>query len=591
MIITPHSEGRLLATVQLGGGNLSKLNAMPGFKKWADRSLIFRITGANILYVHSNWPEAQWIGGAEDHLQKFLELERGAQEVSDLKKKELEINPEADSFPYKRDPMAHQRKAFHLSRDKESFGLFMEQGTGKTKVTLDTAQWLFLEGKIDALVIVAWPNGVHRNWIEYEIPEDVFIEHRAGFWSSNWKAKWRQKQYEALLRIPPGAGSLLIFSFNVEAFVSSAAKEMMLRILRGYRTLLVIDQSASIKNHTAVRSKFLIKEAAPLAKFRRILDGQPVAEGGHELFAQFKFLNEAIIGHDTWTGFKNEFCVSGYFNEISGYKNLEELHRRIDGHCFRVLADDCLDLPPRIYRRWAFDLSSEEKRIWDEMSRKSLAFFSGDFLPEDEEELEDLRSIHEHIEEKLVLVKNMRLQQISSGWWPGKDFRCIEEIPSRLSALLSLIEGIEGKALIFSRFRADLDAIEKALGDSAVSYRGGMGDEEKELSKKRFMEDPSVKFFIGQPRTAGIGHTLTAASNVIFYSNDPSLRFREECEKRAHRKGQKAERLFIWDLVASGTHDARVIQNLQEKKDVANEILKDPDGYFLVPEGAGEPGS
>lgn len=589
MIITPHSSNHLLATVKLGKGNFAKLKMLPGFHKWLDRSMIIRITGANIQYLVNTWPEAEWIGGAEKHLQEHLR--RLGAEKQTLESKKMAVVPDDSDFEYKRQPMAHQRKGFAISRDCESFALLMEQGTGKTKVTLDTAQYLFEAGKIQGLVIVAWPNGVHRNWIEHEIPEDVRVKYKAAYWAPNWKAKWRQKEYEEVFNA--GADTLKIFAFNVEAFISEGAKKTITDFLKRWPCLLVIDQSASIKNHEAKRTKFLCEKAAKLAPYRRILDGQPVAEGGHELYSQFKFLDPFIIGHDTWTGFKNEFCVEGYFREIAEYKNMDELHRRIDPYCYRVLADDALDLPPRIYKRWTFDLSSEERRIWDEINSKSLAFFS----KEDSEQLTDLVSdgseeamerAMEVIDEKdnlevsMALVKNLRLQQIASGWFPGTELKQIEKLPSRMKALIDLLAATEGKSLIFTRFRADMDLLEHMLGDKAVSYRGGMHEDAKEESKRRFMNDDKIKYFIGQPRTAGIGHTLTAASNVIFYSNDPSLRFREECEKRAHRKGQTADRLFIWDLLASRTTDIKVLKALRAKKDVANEILRDPEEFFLV---------
>src|SRR5581483_10984004 len=133
--------------------------------------------------------------------------------------------------------------------------------------------------------------------------------------------------------------------------------------------------SASIKNPQAKRTKFLIK-CSKLAPYRRVLDGQPVAEGASELFSQFKFLDPWIIGHDTWTGFKNEFCKIGFFNEIVGYRNLDELRRRIDGYCFRVREVDCLDLPPRIYKMWSFRLDETEQKIFDDLKIKDIAEFS-----------------------------------------------------------------------------------------------------------------------------------------------------------------------------------------------------------------------
>jgi SNF2 family DNA or RNA helicase len=317
-----------------------------------------------------------------------------------------------------------------------------------------------------------------------------------------------------------------------------------------------------------------------------VLDGQPVAEGADELYSQFKFLDPWIIGHDTWTGFKAEFCEIGYWNEIKGYKNLDELHRRIDGYCYRILASECLDLPERIYKRWAFSLSENENRIFDDLKGKDLAFFHTNGTTTLDEVAfystpEGKDSGPEYLQESRALVKSLRLQQISSGWWPGEDFRAIDNQPSRLLALLKLLEAVEGKCLIYSRFTADLEAIAGALGSSAVSYHGGVNEDDRAKAKRRFMNDRKIRYFIGQPQTAGIGHTLTAAANVIFYSNSPSLRLREECEKRAHRKGLK-HRLLVWDLVAKGTHDEKIVNALRDKKELANEILRDPDEFFLV---------
>ena len=151
---------------------------------------------------------------------------------------------------------------------------------------------------------------------------------------------------------------------------------------------------------------------------------------------------------------------------------------------------------------------------------------------------------------------------------------------------MHLLKQADGKALIFSRFRPDLELLQRTLGSSAVSYHGGISEDDRSEAKHLFMTNPDTRYFIGQPRTAGIGHTLTAAKHVIFYSNDASLRFREECEKRAHRKGleetlEKGQKLIIWDLVANKTNDVKVLDALREKKDVSTEILRDPTSFFL----------
>jgi hypothetical protein len=600
MTISPHRENHLLAIPStLGSGNFGKLKSLPGHFKWQGRNVVFRITGENIKHMLNHWPDSEWIGGCDSVRAKYLlQQERGEEIVK--AKSDPAIIPDDSDYKYKRPPMDHQRKAFAISREATSFGLFMEQGTGKTKVTIDNACWLYQQELIDALIIVAWPNGVHRNWVEYELPADMSTPYVAEYWSSNYKAKFRQEAFAKLLEVKD---KIRVMTFNVEAFVSQGAQDMILKMLARWRCMLVIDQSASIKNPQAKRTRFLIDKCSKLAKYRRVLDGAPVAEGADELYSQFKFLDPWIIGHDTWTGFKAEFCEIGYFNEIKGYKNLEELRRRIDGHCYRVLADDCLDLPERIYKEWPFDLSENERRVFDELNSQNLAYFGapsgekptgkqlaatgkGLEIVEDDFECLDSGSLcsegQETLEEHNALVKNLRLQQISSGWWPVDNVKPLDEDdhPSRLKALLTLLEAAEGKALIFARFRADLELIEKVLGKKAVSYHGGVSEEDRLIAKRKFMEDPKTLYFIGQPRSAGIGHTLTAAKHVIFYSNDPSLRLREECEKRAHRKGLK-HKLMVWDLKARKTQDHKIITAFRWKKDLANLIMQDPENFFL----------
>jgi hypothetical protein len=568
MIITPYTPNHIMACSEdLGRGDFAKLSALPGYFRWQERNAIIRATGSNIEHLLKHWPNAKWVGKAKTIRNDYINHKETSAQAAKTKTLPDKHFDDSD-YEYKRPPMSHQIKAFVLSRDKKVFGLFMEQGTGKTKVILDNAQWLFKKKLIDLLIVVAFPNGVHRNWIDYELPLDVRIPYYAEYWSSHYKRKNRQKALKAFLE---PSKKLKIFCFNVEAFVSPNAKAYILKLLKEHKTMLVIDQSASIKNPRAKRTKFLISKCSQQADYRRVLDGQPVAEGASELFSQFKFLDPWIIGHDTWTAFKAEFCRVGWFNEVIGYQNLDELHRRIDGHCFRVLEEECLDLPSRIYKMWSFNLNDEEQRVFDELRIQDITTFTSNSDSDEDQTLE----------EHNALVKNMRLQQISSGWWPKDKIKALTPQPSRAEALLNLLSEIgKEKALIYARFRADLAILAKLLGESAVSYHGGVSDEARRKNVKEFMTNPKIKYFLGQPRSAGFGLTLTAARHVIFYSNDHSLRLREECEKRAHRKGQTIH-VHVWDLIARRTQDINIIRAFRAKKELANEILHDPDNFFL----------
>lgn len=557
------------------------LTLFPGFSKWEGREFHFRPSGQCVEFIDENFIAEFEEQECADFWDKHYETKAIA--VENRANKEAQYFDDS-GYEYARPPMEHQGKAFAISRDRDLFAYFMEQGTGKTKVTIDVAAWLYERGEIDCLVVVAWPNGVHRSWIEEEVPKDLpeRIPHSKAFWDSSKISKTQEAVINAVLE---GENELGIITYNVEAFASQRAKDSIEKFLTQRKCMFVIDQSACIKTWTAKRTSFIIK-MSKLAKYKRILDGDPATEGAEELFSQMYFLDPLIIGCDTWTNFKATYCRIGRFNNVIGYINLPELLEKIEPYVFRAREAECLDLPQRRYRRWRFDLTNKERRIYDEFKLRDVAYFE----PEKDDE--------GVMESNLALVKNMRLQQIASGWFKNEEGELLpingKDKPSRLAAFENWIKHIgDEKALIFTRFKPDIWALEKLLGDRAVSYHGGINSDDRAEAKHRFMNDDSTQFFLGQYRAASIGHTLTAAKHVAFYTNEPSLRFRTEAEKRAHRKGldktlAEGEHLQIWDFMANKTTDSKTITSLREKRDLSNIIMGDPQTFFLVEDESDE---
>ena len=122
-----------LAKVKLDSTSIQKLSSLPGFKKWIGRDLMFDPTGANLNRIQKYWPEAVWADDAKPILEKYVESLIEAEKTLSMK---VDVLPANDDFKFKTKPFDHQRKAFYMSREKESFGLLMEQGTGKSKVII-----------------------------------------------------------------------------------------------------------------------------------------------------------------------------------------------------------------------------------------------------------------------------------------------------------------------------------------------------------------------------------------------------------------------------------------------------------------------
>ena len=540
------------------------LNTLPSYKRWIGRDLLFQPTSASLGRLHKFFPDIKWDEDVQHHLDNYIKTLRTAEQI---RKRKEDQTPEKDDFLFKTEPFEHQRKTFYLSRDQKVFALLMEQGTGKTKVVIDNSAYLYSKGEISALVVIA-PNGVHRNWIrEVDTHLPDWCEHQITY----YKSGMNKKEIEAFESVRSSKDCLKIFTFNVEAFTSPKAVHWMEKILLSNDVMLVVDESNRIKTPGAKRTK-LITKFVKQAKYKRILTGTPITKNAADVYAQFKFLDTQILGYESFYSFRNQYCVMGGFEQrqIIAYKNLDELSRNVEGHSFRVLKKDCLDLPPKIYQRHFVEMSERQKKMYNTMKKGFIAELEGNVIEAPE-----------------AITRLLRLQQILCGWFPTENERVqpIDEKNPRIEALKDVLEGIESKVIIWARFRADIRAIERLLGDLAVSYHGGVDSDARELAIDRFQKDPAIRYFIGTPQAGGTGLTLTAAEYAIYYSNSFDLEQRLQSEDRCHRIGTKNNVTYI-DIECQKSIDSKIIKALRDKKNIADIITKDPISIFLEEEEA-----
>ena len=554
----------LLTVPNLDTNKMEILNTLPSYKRWIGRDLLFQPTSASLGRLHKFFPDIKWDEDVQHHLDNYIKTLRTAEQI---RKRKEDQTPEKDDFIFKTEPFEHQRKTFYLSRDQKVFALLMEQGTGKTKVVIDNSAYLYSKGEIQSLLVIA-PNGVHRNWIrEVETHLPDWCEHQITYYRSGMN----KKEIEAFESVRSSKDCLKIFTFNVEAFTSPKAVHWMEKILLSNDVMLVVDESTRIKTPGAKRTK-LITKFGKQAKYKRILTGTPITKNAADVYAQFKFLDPQILGYDSFYSFRNQYCVMGGFEQrqIIAYKNLDELSRNVEGHSFRVLKKDCLDLPPKIYQRHFVEMSERQKKMYNTMKKGFIAELEGNVIEAPE-----------------AITRLLRLQQILCGWFPTENERVqpIDEKNPRIEALKDVLEGIESKVIIWARFRADIRAIERLLGDLAVSYHGGVDSDARELAIERFQKDPAIRYFIGSQQAGGTGITLTAAEYVIYYSNSYDLEMRLQSEARAHRIGQKNNVTYI-DIECQKSIDSKIIKALRDKKNIADIITKDPISIFLEEEEA-----
>ena len=467
------------------------------------------------------------------------------------------------NYKFKTEPYKHQLTALEKSWNRETYAYFMEMGTGKTKVLIDNAAMLYDKGKIDGLLIIA-PKGVIGTWYNQELPAHLpdHIENVTVL----WQALINKKQQSKLNTLFEVSTDLHILIMNVEAFSTDKGVKFAKKFLLSHNTLMAIDESTTIKNPKALRTKSIV-EISKMAKYRRILTGSPVTKNPLDLYAQCYFLDPEHLEHGSYYSFRMRYAImktafiSGRSIQlVSGFKNLAELSEKLKPFSYRVLKEDCLDLPPKIYMKRTIDLTSEQKKVYKQMKEEALAELHG-----------------KQITTMTALTQLMRLQQITCGHFVADD-GTIEQIKSnRLSELMDILDEVEGKAIIWAHWQRDIQNIVKEIKKvhgprSVVDYYGLTTQEARETNRTRLQEDDTCRFLVGTPQTGGYGIALTAVNSVIYYSNGYDLEKRLQSEDRAHRIGQKKSVTYV-DIIAEDTIDKKIQDSLRKKINIASEVL------------------
>lgn len=475
-------------------------------------------------------------------------------------------------FQMATNPYKHQVEVFEESRGKKAFGVLWEQGTGKTKLAIDTLAWLYSYGHVDALLVVA-PNGVHNNWLSDELPRH--LHESVPFTGMSYQsAKAQSVKSKSQFERTVNSKDLAVLAMSYDAFITDYGKATAKRFLLQRKCLYTLDESQRIKNPSAIRTKTILA-SAKYAPFRRILTGTPIAQGPFDIYTQMKFLDEHFWlphGFSSFAVFKQYFGVfqqmrnpttSALFDCCVGYRNLPVLARIIKEASSRVLKSEVLDLPPKVYTKRYFEMETTQAQLYEQMRQDFLVL---------------LQNGHE-VTAALAIVRLTRLQQITCGYVPCEtENGDIEMLPlgktnPRLACLLDVLEDVPHQAIIFARYRHDIDLITEKLGNTCVRYDGKVSADNREIAIQQFKAG-EAKWIVANPAAMSEGRTLTEAKTIVYYNNSFKLTERLQSEDRAHRIGQDQSVSYI-DIVCAGTIDEHITESLVTKNEIACQLTGD----------------
>lgn len=522
---------------------LKVLNSLIGKKEWAGKSMKFEPMPINLNILRRSGFKLDWKGPefekakVEGLLQK-LELSSAYETVCHFYQPKLKLRE-------------HQTEALIRSWDKEAYALFLEMGLGKTAIMIGNAGLLYKLNKLSGVVVLA-PKGVHRQWLEEQIPEhlDPSIEPELILWNK------KQKTFKK-------TNKLQFFALNIDAVRTKDGFKAIQNFLITHQgtSMMIVDESHNIKSWMADRTKAAIK-LGTFATYRRIATGTPISRDIMDAYSQFLFLDANILGHRSPVTFRSRYCVMGGWEmrQVVGQKNIEEFYSLIAPYSFRLTKAEAVDLPPKIYVKREYALSEKARKHYDELRKTFMTSLENG----------------ERVDVNTAMSAMLRLQQIVCGYLPLADGSMHSIDDGRIEQTLEIISQVQGQVVIWARFREDIKRLKAAL---EKAYKKPVGELHGDISDKlraetlRMFQEKEIDHLVANPTVGGVGvNQMKKCPNFIYYSNSFNALDRWQSEDRGHRYGTEVSPTYF-DLVAEKTIDRIIVKNLQSKKSLSDLTL------------------
>ncbi len=335
--------------------------------------------------------------------------------------------------------------------------------------------------------------------------------------------------------------------------------------------VLIADESHKLKNPAAVRTQHVFGSStiAPIeAEKALLLTGTPMINYVHDLYTQLHYLDPGM-----WPSLE-QFVEDQYF---PGYKIIspaqiigtERNLERLRGQLTTVMVrrpKSVLKLPPKTREVVRMPIEGAEFRDFLRGQAKRLAHLQSRLMklldgPTTEAVRSEMRDLDAAVNGLISTVR-------------------YEVGMNKLPAVIAYLKGCAGKTIVFAHHHDVIQRLMEALAGQGVSgFTGSSPLTERDRASKKFQDDPTCQFFVGNIEASGQGITLTAARHVVFAEPDWRGTYLEQAEDRAHRIGQAHPILITYLLLNRGewSTDSWMESKVRSKHSVIDIVLGSSD--------------
>lgn len=440
---------------------------------------------------------------------------------------------------------AHQKLVLDKARHN-SYGIFMECGTGKTLVGICLAKhYKSFPVRSGRTLVVAPLSLLFTAWAD-DLKKFAPELKASIAWGRT------PKQREKALALATKA-DIAITSY--EGF-----KKAGLWARQQNFDVLIIDESSKMKDPRTTISKMLTTFSRSVPRVYP-MSGAPAPNNLLEIYPQADVIKPGLLGGNFYQCRAKFFAPHGLINgHAFDWRPLpgstEAILEKLKPCASFIKKSDCLDLPEKVFVVRKFTLDPQTREAYDTMVRdKVLPLTDG----------QAVMSVN-------ALAELSRCRQLASGWVYDHQGQAHGISDHKLDLLREVLDEIgPSPVIIWVQYREDARQLERALGDQAVLAIGNMTPGELTGNLDAFKAS-KVRYLIAHPRTIGHGVTLTNCSCVIYYSISYSLEEFLQSQDRVHRIGQTSKCTYF-TLLAEDTVDEPIYKALTRKEESARAIV------------------
>lgn len=454
---------------------------------------------------------------------------------------------------------AHQVCAIRKAWPEFGFAVLHRPRLGKTFTTIRLACGRYMAGQITKLVVIC-PTSIKDVW-----PEQFKLWGVATYTAHTLEAG-KEKHYKKWLDSnEPGLKVLVVGVEGMSTANTVRIVKEFIGAVEGERVpaMVVLDESTRIKNPKSLRTK-AVQDIGDSVKFRNILTGSELTRGPEDIFSQFRFLGTHVLGFDSFYAWRNRYVMMGGFEKkkVIGMKNAAELMEKIVKYSDLVKTTDVVNITEKTFTVRTVKPSADQLRMAREL-RKTMET-SLDGAP---------------VTIKIALTLVMRVQQICGGFATiqNEEEETVSVVPlptnPKLDELMAILDEEPGKVIIFCRFRPEIEAVRAAIAkkcgdETVVEFHGGTSTADRSMARESFQTDDTLRYFVANTQTASMGIELSAASLIVYFSNDFNYESRVQSLERATNL-TKLTGVGVVDIVVDLKEDKMLLLANDAKLDMA----------------------